>query len=103
MTRFSGLVCAGLLLATPALAAPGDIKSAGASWHVSLADSLTPAVVVDLVKAPAKGQPGDKDVVAVSRQFARGQKSLRRCAVSGAPQASAWALDPVWVVYFACK
>jgi hypothetical protein len=103
MKTFSALLCAGLLLAAPALAVPGDLKSGGATWNVSAADSLTQAVVVDLVTAPPKRQPGDKDVLAVAKLFLKGQKTLKGCAVSGTPQPIAWALSPVWVVSLGCK
>jgi hypothetical protein len=103
MKIFSAMLCAGLLIAIPALAAPGDVKSSGATWNVSAADSLNPAIVVDLVMAPPKRVLADKDALAVAKQFLKGHKTLKGCAVSGTPQPEAWALSPVWVVYLSCK
>jgi hypothetical protein len=103
MKIFSAMLCAGLFVAVPALAAPGDIKSGGATWNVSAADSMNPAIVVDLVTAPPKRMAADKDALVVAKQFLRGRKTLKGCAVSGAPQAEIWALSPVWVVYLNCK
>jgi hypothetical protein len=133
MKTFSAILCAGLLLAAPVLAAtpdakapaakaapakapvaktmatkgkavPGDLKSGGATWNISAADSMNPALVVNLVTPAPKGPaPGDAAALTAAKLYLKGQKAMKGCAVSGAPQPVIWGDNAVWVVSLACK